>query len=154
MASKRLAKRVGAAALGTVAAAIAGVALAVQPAAAATTSADQIFAFTPFGGPSEVSCTIHIQADFPFGSAHTGRAVTSVSGSDAACTSGVTTTTGAEYRDTNGDFLTVPYTYSFGPSHTQTYANVQRDFQTFHQVYFPACGCATNVYVLSTPNPK
>jgi hypothetical protein len=150
----RFAKRLGVKALGIVAAGVTGVALAVQPAAAATTSANQLFQFTPLGGSSEVSCTIHIQADFPFGGPNGGRAITSVSGSNAACTSGVTTTTGAEYRDTNDDFVTQPYTWSFGTSHTQTYANVKRDFQTFHQVYFPACGCASEVYVLSTPNPK
>jgi hypothetical protein len=24
----------------------------------------------------------------------------------------------------------------------------------YHQVFFPACGCATDVYTLTTPNPK
>jgi hypothetical protein len=140
--------------LGVLAAGIAGAALALEPAAAATTSANQVFEFTPFGGPSTVSCTIHIQADFPFNGPNGGRAITSVSGSDPACTTGVTTITGAEFRNTSDDFVTVPYTFTHGTSHTQTYTAVKRDFSTFHQVYFPACGCASEVYVLTTPNPK
>jgi hypothetical protein len=31
---------------------------------------------------------------------------------------------------------------------------VVSDFTSFHQVYFPACGCATDVFVLTVPNPK
>jgi hypothetical protein len=152
MAGKRFAKRLSAAAVSGVAAAIAGIALSMQPAAA--TTADYVFEFVPFEGPPQVSCTIHVQADFPFGGAHGARALTSVSGTGSACTSGVTTTAAAEYRDTNGDFITTPYSWTFGASHSHTYTSVQRDFQTAHQVYFPACGCASQVYNLSTPNPK
>jgi hypothetical protein len=137
------------------AAALIGVGLAVSPAAAATTQADQVFEFVPFGtNTTQVSCTIHIRADFPFNGPNGARGITSVSGSDPACTTGVTTIVGAEYRDTNDDFVTIPYTYSHGTSHTQTYSNVKRDFTSFHQVYFPACGCTSQTYTLTTPNPK
>jgi hypothetical protein len=153
MASRRFAKRFVTSALGGIAAGIVGVALAMEPAAAATTTADQTFEFVPPGG-TFASCTIHIQADFPYGGANSGRAITSVSGANSACTSGVTTLTGAEYRATNDDFVTEPYTWTYGTSHSHTYSNVKRDFQTYHQVYFPACGCASQVYTLSTPNPK
>jgi len=155
MAGRRFRTRVVTRFSAALAAALVGVGLAVSPAAAATTTADQSFEFTPFGtNTSTVTCTIHIRADFPFNGPNGGRGITSVSGSDPACTNGVTTIVGAEYRDTNDDFVTIPYTFSHGTSHTQTYNNVKRDFSTFHQVYFPACGCASQVYVLTTPNPK
>jgi hypothetical protein len=97
---------------------------------------------------------IHVQADFPFGSRNSARGMTSVSGDSPACTSGVTTTVAAEYRDVTNTFVSRPYSVSFSTSVSHTWTDVNRDFQTFHQVYFPQCGCASNVYTLSTPNPK
>jgi hypothetical protein len=144
-----------AAMLAPVAAAFAGLALFAQPASAAKTTSSDVFEFAPFGGEGLASCTITYTAEFPYGGVATqGRATTTVSGANPACTSGVTTTTAAEYRDTNDVFVTQPYTYSFGAAQAHTYTAVKRDFQTYHQVYFPACGCATQVYTLSTPNPK
>ncbi len=144
-----------AALLAPVAATIAGVALTAQPASAATTTANYQFEFAPFGGAGLASCTVTVTAEFPYGGVATqGRATTTVSGAHSACTSGVTTTTAAEYRNTSDDFVSQPYTYSHGATHGRTYTAVKRDFQTYHQVYFPACGCATQVYTLSTPNPK
>ncbi len=124
-----------------------------EPAGAATTTSTDTFEFQPNGG-TPASCTISLQADFPFGGANGGRAITTVSGSNPACTTGVTTVVGAQYRHTNGEFVTTPNTFTHGTSETQTYTNVARDFGTFHQVYFPACGCATQVYTLSVANPK
>ena len=80
--------------------------------------------------------------------------MTSVSGDSPACTSGVTTTVASEYRDVTNTFVSRPYSVSFSTSVSHTGTDVNRDFQTFHQVYFPQCGCASNVYTLSTPNPK
>lgn len=153
MARNRSRKRRVAATLLTPVAAFVGLGLAAEPAAAATTTASYKFEFFPAGLPF-ASCTISIQADFPYGAPDGGRAITTTSGSSSACTTGVTTLTGAEYRATSGEFVTTPYTSTYGTSHSQTYTGVARDFQTYHQVYFPACGCATQVYVLSTPNPK
>jgi hypothetical protein len=142
----------GAALLG---AAMFGVAMAVSPAAAATTSADQQFSFSPFDQSPTANCTVHIQLDFPYnGAANTARAVTSVSGSSSACTSGVETTVAFEYRNTNGVFVSKPYTFAYGTSVTKTYTDVKSDVTSYHQVFFPQCGCATDVYTLTVPNPK
>ena len=154
MAKARSRKR-RAAVLAPVAVTLAGLAFTAQPASAAKTTSTDTFEFAPFGGDGLASCTITVTAEFPYGGVATqGRATTTVTGANPGCTDGVTTTTAAEYRATNDDFLTQPYTYSFGPSHAHTYTAVKRDFQTYHQVYFPACSCATQVYTLSTPNPK
>lgn|SRR5690242_823078 len=140
--------------LGTTFASVIALAVSARPAAAATTSGDQEFDFSPFDGGPTAHCVIHIQADFPFGTRNSARGMTSVSGDSSACTSGVTTTVAAEYRDTTNTFVSRPYTVVFGTSVSHTYTDVSRDFQTFHQVFFPQCGCASQVYVLSTPNPK
>src|SRR3954454_15324252 len=138
---------------GSVGAAVFALAMTMKPAAAATTSADYVFEFSPFGGSGTASCTVHVQADFPFGSANSARGLTSVSGANPACTSNVSTTVGAEYRATNDDFVTRPYNVSYGTSVSHTWTDVKRDFTSYHQVFFPACGCATQVYTLTTPNP-
>ena len=140
--------------LGTTFASVIALVVSARPAAAATTSADQEFDFSPFDGGPTAHCVIHIQADFPFGTRNSARGMTSVSGDSSACTSGVTTTVAAEYRDTTNTFVSRPYTVVFGTSVSHTWTDVSRDFQTFHQVFFPQCGCASQVYVLSTPNPK
>ncbi len=143
-------------AVGTTVASVIALAVGVGPAAAATptTSANYEFDFSPFDGGPTAHCVIHLEADFPFGSRNTAKGMTSVTGDNAACTTGVTSTVAAEYRDTTNTFVSRPYNVVFGTSVSHTYTDVQRDFQTFHQVYFPQCGCASQVYVLSTPNPK
>ena len=141
-------------AVGTALASVIALAVGMRPAAAATTQADYEFDFGPFDQSPTAHCIIHVQADFPFGSRNSARGMTSVSGDSSACTTGVTTTVAAEYRDTTETFVSQPYSVSFSTSVSHTWTDVDRDFQTFHQVYFPQCGCASQVYTLSTPNPK
>ena len=146
-------RRRGGALVGSAATALAVFGLG-SPAGAATTTATQTFEFFPRGGSSLASCTIAIRADFPFSTATGARAITTVSGTHSACTTGVTTLVGAEFRNTSGDFITTPFTFTHGTTETQTYSSVASDFHSYHQVYFPACGCATDVFVLTVANPK
>jgi hypothetical protein len=141
--------------LGTAFASVIALAVGMRPAAAATTSGTYEFDFAPFDQGPEAHCMIHIQADFPFnGIRNSGRGMTSVTGDSSACTSGVTTTVAADYRDTTDTFVSRPYNAALASSVSHTWTDVNVDFQTYHDVYFAQCGCNWGVHVLSTPNPK